>query len=148
MDPKVVEVNQATRLRAVQRATTTYLSRYNELITVSLNHVIYDSFLPENLRITITRWRLSCHNLKIETGRREPYIVRHLRHCLNCGDLEDESHALFSCPLYASSRRKYATFLARHAAVAAILNPPTVEDAIVVGNYLTEIESVREELGY
>ena len=101
------------RWQRSQQGVTTYVTRYHELIVRSFNHIIYDSFIPENLRIIITRWRLSCHNLKIESGRRDPYIPRQLRLCAHCDTVEDENHALFSCIIYNTIRMKYAAFLGR-----------------------------------
>ena len=102
LDLNVVKRNKSERIRDYQRGTTTYVARYHELIDLKYNHIIYDSFIPEKCRILITRWRLSCHSLKMESCRRDPYIERHLRLCMNCTTVEDEEHAIFCCPLYDS----------------------------------------------
>ena len=92
-------------------AVTTYLLRYHNLIDVKYNHVVYDSFLQEEKRIIITRWRLNNHELKVETGRYEiPYLERHLRVCSLCSVLEDENHVLFDCPFYDDIRMIFGDF--------------------------------------
>ena len=139
--------NKTEKSQRCSRATGRYLSRYNSLIIPERNHVIYDNFMHENLRIVITRWRLSNHRLMVEMGRRHtPKMPRELRICSRCQVLEDEKHALFDCPLYHSTRRKYSAFLEKYSSVHVILNPEDVEDATVLGNYLIEIEKIRKNL--
>ena len=66
-----------------------------------------------NHRKSLTRLRLSCHNLFVERGRYEiPLIPRQNRICLFCkyqnglSHVEDEWHALTECPLYIPCRKK------------------------------------------
>ena len=64
-------------------------------------------------RISLSRFRTSCHDLRIERERHLPEAIkapRHERTCLVCASdsLEDESHALFHCPLYDELRWEYA----------------------------------------
>ena len=142
-----VSENKAERVQRCSRATSRHLSRYNNLINCERNHIIYDSFIHENLRIVISRWRLSNHKLMVETGRRHtPKIPRDQRICSRCQVLEDENHALFECPHYCSARRKFSGFLEKYSSVREILNPENVEDATMLGNYLTEIEKIRKSL--
>ena len=134
--------------RNITNATTTYLSRYRELIDPKYNHVIYNSLISEHIRIIITRWRLSNHNLRIETGRQEvPYLARHLRICTSCGVLEDEKHAIFLCPMYDEIRPRYLNFLNKYPLINKVFNPCTAEDAVTLGYFLMEIEKKRKELG-
>ena len=65
-------------------------------------------------RISLTRLRISCHNLYIERGRYEvPLVPRENRWCVYCfyhhgvKPIEDENHVLISCPLYSSIREKF-----------------------------------------
>jgi len=56
--------------------------------------------LPKKTYSNIARFRVSSHNLKIETGRHEsPKIPLHERICEYCdsGEIEDESHCLLTC---------------------------------------------------
>ena len=60
-------------------------------------------------RYIISRWRLSCHDLKIETGGyAKPAIPRETRLCDVCYEIEDEFHAIFICPRYNTIREKYS----------------------------------------
>ena len=47
----------------------TYTKRYTELTGIKYCHALYETYLREDLRILITRWRMSCLQLEIETGR-------------------------------------------------------------------------------
>ena len=148
LDKDVIVNNKINRLHLSRQATTTYISRYHNLIDRRFSHIIYDNFIPEKIRIIITKWRLSCHSLRIETGRRDPYILRHLRVCRSCIPpvVEDESHVIYICPLYETLRVNYIYLLQCYARVENILNPYNKEDAISLGNFLLGIERRREEL--
>jgi hypothetical protein len=143
-----VSENKRKRVQDCAEATTTYLSRYHGLIDKTRNHVIYDSYLHERLRIVITRWRVSNHSLRIETGRYEtPPLPRGQRVCTRCEVLEDEHHAIFVCPRYDTIRRKHATLIQEYARVEDIFNPGNVSDATRLGNMLLEVEQKRKDLG-
>ena len=146
LESDIVKLNIAEMKENLNNSVTTYLSRYRHLIDTKLNHIVYDTFVPERTRIVITRWRLSNHRLKIETGRYDPYVARHLRKCLTCNIVEDEYHALYQCPLYDSIRVRFDEFLLKYSTIDKILNPTCCQDAITLGNFLTDIESCRESL--
>ena len=65
------------------------------------------NYVPEYLRIAMTRFRLSSHRLKIETGRWSR-IPREQRLC-QCGEVQDERHVLQWCPLVADIRSRTNT---------------------------------------
>ena len=133
---------------AIDDATTTYLSRYRQLIDVRYNHIIYDSFIPEHMRKVITRWRLSNHRLRIETGRQETvFVKRHLRVCFRCHVLEDEEHVIFKCPIYDTLRETYSEYLERYPMIDKIFNPISCEDAVTLGKMLIDIDGRRDLLG-
>ena len=102
--------------------------------------------MPEYLRVIITRWRLSNHDLRIETGRYiRPILPRNMRVCSVCVDyVEDEEHALYHCQLYDDARRKYRNLLDQYSLVTEIFNPKTVVDACQLGKFLLDIEEVRK----
>ena len=68
--------------------------------------------IPDALK-SLTRFRISCHNLYIERGRYEtPLVAREHRWCTFCffskglKPIEDEIHVLTDCLLYSSVREK------------------------------------------
>ena len=143
----VVEKNKVNRLDESGKCTHTHTERYHHLINLKYNHVVY-SFVPEYLRVMITRWRLSNHDLRVETGRYvRPILPRDMRVCSNCTTVvEDEEHALYHCPLYDCVRQKYNELLERYPLVTQIFNPIDVVDACLLGKFLIDIEKVRENL--
>ena len=71
-------------------------------------HAAYTSkeYINERERLVFTRFRLSSHHLKVETGRWARIDAAN-RIC-ECGNgVQDESHALFVCPKTESIREKY-----------------------------------------
>ena len=86
-------------------------------------HKIKHEFLPEKYlslvkvseaRNSLTRLRISSHNLYVERGRYEtPKVPRKNRWCVHCffneneKHVEDEFHALAKCPLYTNIRKKF-----------------------------------------
>jgi hypothetical protein len=67
----------------------------------------------------LSRFRTSCHDLRIERERYLPQAVkapRHERTCLQCFSpfVEDESHMIFHCPIYESLRFHYADLFPPH----------------------------------
>ena len=64
-------------------------------------------------RESMTRYRISCHNLYVERGRYEnPYVLREDRWCVHCYThsglklVEDEYHVLLNCPLFHAIKSK------------------------------------------
>ena len=58
-------------------------------------------------RVALSRLRTSSHTLEIERGRHtKPKTKINDRLCSECKTLEDESHFLIVCNLYASERQK------------------------------------------
>ena len=140
--------NKRRRFERLTNAKSTYLIRYYELIDLNLNHFRYDTYLKEEIRIVITRWRLNNHKLKIETARQEiPFLPRYLRACTHCKVLENEKHAIYYCSLCRNIRSKYLEFLQRYPSVNKVFNPSRVNDAITLGNFLNEKEHKRGVLG-
>ena len=70
----------------------------------------FESYLDlpiERARLCLlTRFRLSSHKLRVETGRYEkPYLPRENRICLMCENgIEDEQHFILKCPYYKNER--------------------------------------------
>jgi len=58
----------------------------------------------------LTRFRISSHSLRIQTGRYEKNkIARNERYCMYCGsrDIEDTYHFTCICPCYSTLRSRY-----------------------------------------
>ena len=79
-------------------------------IKPDLEYEQYIDVLPSNLRFFITRFRISAHSLRIQTGRyARNRLDRNLRVCQLCQeqDVEDEFHFILKCTLFNSLRKKY-----------------------------------------
>ena len=67
-------------------------------------------YLPPKLRLPLTKFRVSAHQLRIEIGRyhRPRPLPVEERICLHCdsGEVEDEFHFLVNCQLYKSIREQ------------------------------------------
>lgn len=77
-------------------------------------HLIEGAVGNARHRACLSRFRSSCHALRVETDRHLPVAVkppRHLRTCRMCDSselVEDEHHFVFACPLYSSLRFDFA----------------------------------------
>ena len=70
----------------------------------------YSTILSKQLRICLSKLRMSSHNLRIEAGRYgRNKIIGSERYCLKCNthDIEDEYHFILICPLYSELRNTY-----------------------------------------
>ena len=126
-------------------ANETYTKRYTELTGLKYCHALYETYLREDLRILITRWRMSCLQLEIETGRYHG-VPRENRICRFCDVLEDESHAIYSCVAYDNIRKEYKKLLDVNHTVNKFLNPKDKSMATEVGIFLSLIQEKRESL--
>ena len=145
----LVQENLDDMKNTINNATTTYLARYKDICGTNYNDCIYGQFLREDKRIIITKWRLSSHNIKIETGRyTTPFTPREERVCSECPlSVEDEHHVVFQCPLYRNVRMKHRDLLLRLKSIPELLNPTNIGDANEVGDLLLGINDIRRELG-
>ena len=76
-------------------------------------HLLLGAVRVWDHRVSLTRFRCSAHDLRVERDRHLPQAVRpprHLRTCMFCcsSSVEDESHMVFHCPLYESLRFEFA----------------------------------------
>ena len=81
---------------------------YKEINPEMKVHNVYKSteYINERERLSFTRFRLSSHHLKIETGRWARIEVEE-RLC-DCGNgIQDERHVLLTCLKTESERRRY-----------------------------------------
>ena len=129
----------------VMSSTESMKKRYLSLTDNRYCPSIYDTFMREDYRILITRWRLSCFDLKVETGRYRG-IPREERVCTICNVLEDEEHVIFNCRAYGSIREQFTDLLRENPTTRDILNPQRKEDAEKVGLMLKLIEDRRNDI--
>ena len=74
------------------KGTRESLSLYNNC-KIHFDHELYLEILPKSLRVLITRFKMSAHSLRIQTGRyARNKIPRNERYCQCCNyvDIEDE----------------------------------------------------------
>ena len=133
------------RKQRIFQSNKTMTKRYADLTKCEYNDAIYDWNMPERERITLTRWRLSCFDLAVETGRYKD-VPRALRLCSRCKMVEDEFHVLFVCIVYTDIRRKYSNLVNEFKSVTELLHPKSVDTAKQVGRYLHLIEERRKTI--
>ena len=125
----------------IQSSTLSSLVYYSAM-NFSSKSMIYQSFMDDEKRAVISRWRLSNHRLKIETLRyHRPLIQRKDRLCDVCGVLDDEAHAVYECIRYNNIREKYVALLTKLDSIQKFLNP-VVEDMLRVASFLMEVEKI------
>ncbi|XP_069129308.1 uncharacterized protein [Argopecten irradians] len=104
--------------------------------------------LSKQRRISVSKLRLSAHNLAIETGRYRN-VERNNRLCRNCElfEIEDEYHFLFICPKFSDIRRKYIKnyFWVKPSVykVIELLNTHNMKDLNSLGKYIIEANNSR-----
>ena len=78
-----------------------------------LNLTYILTFADDRFRAAITRWRLSNHKLKIETGRYNG-TPRKNRKCYTCNADENEEHAVFVCPIFGYIRTNFKQIIEKY----------------------------------
>ena len=146
LEENVVEQNKNKRRERIVRSNESMCQRYRTLLSLEPCQALYSTVCDDQDRIIITRWRLSSHNLHIETGRRKkPKPPRTERRCIVCNTIEDEEHTLFNCTAHTFIRLRFENLLAKYTNVRNILDP-TAEDIREVAGYIKEIEKNMEIL--
>ena len=109
-DPEIHNLEKLRSHCLARSSNSTKINTYLEMNPYLSTPSIYTSpanTVPDYLRVSYTRFRLSAHRLRVETGRwtRTP---RHLRVC-TCDhvSLQDERHTLFHCNITAQIRTDY-----------------------------------------
>ena len=134
--------NILDRQTRISQSDASMLQYYTSIVNVDVKSNIYSNFVDDRHRRVITRWRLSNHKLRIETGRYHvPFIERRDRKCFICNVLEDEHHAIYMCPSFALIRQNYVDLLEKYPSVILLLNPDPA-DIYKTANLLTEIDDV------
>ena len=143
-----VKTNIAERKTRVETSEQSMCVRYKTMVGMRYSETLYNSCLDDSKRITITRWRLSSHKLKVETGRyTRPVTERENRLCDVCKVIDDEHHAIYVCSVHRLIREKFKNILNfDDADLRKLLNPSTITEAINLGKYLNEIDDNLIEL--
>ena len=95
--------NKPTTLKNNKKKLRTY-----KLFKTQFNEEKYlNTIKNKDWKICLTKFRVSAHNLLIETGRHHNIKAedRICKHC-NLNEIEDEKHFLIECPLYTLLRQK------------------------------------------
>jgi hypothetical protein len=100
-----------------------------------------------NHTIALTKFRISSHNLAIETGRhtkpnKTPVEERFCIHC-NRNEVETEEHFILTCPMYNAEREELIEKLDRH--IPNLLNLANEEKFIVIMSH--KEKAVTDALG-
>ena len=133
------------RRNRIENAETSMITYYREF-KFEQKCSIYSNFVLDINRSIITRWRLSNHSLRIETGRYEtPPLSRNERKCKLCDIIEDEKHVIFHCPIYNIIRQSFRDLFTSNITVGSFLDPPnTLTNRVAV--FLHGIERIREKM--
>ena len=142
------EANYNERKNRIEASEQSMSIRYKNIIGFEYCPTLYQSCLDDVKRKIITRWRLSSHKLRIETGRySRPFIERENRLGKLCNVLEDEIHAVYDCVAHRVIREKYKDILnLEHRDIKELFNPSDVDCAKSLAAFLEEIEENMEDL--
>ena len=131
--------NREERIKQSTSSMCIYYCQFN----FESKSCIYSSMFNDYYRHIISRWRLSNHYLRIETGRYErPMLNRDERICEVCRVIEDEYHAIFVCPLYRDIRTDYPHLISSNN-ISAFFNP-NYDHVRDTACFLHEIEKLRK----
>ena len=99
------DISVVEKFRNQDTSKTRTYKEINPELTV---HKVYTStdYINERERLSFTRFRLSSHHLKIETGR-WARIDREDRICCCGNGIQDEKHVLFNCSKTENERGRY-----------------------------------------
>ena len=103
----VVENDVRLRKERIQASQRTLATTYCQMNLELVVHPMYHSkdIIDDDFRIAFTRFRLSSHRLKIETGRWAR--IPHERRLCQCGAIQSEKHVLCECILVSDIRISY-----------------------------------------
>ena len=139
-DPTIHSMESLKRKCRMKQLTSTRMATYLEINPELSDHKIYTDptcYVPDQLRISFTRLRLSSHRLRVETGR-WTRIPREQRVC-SCDrqSLQDEVHVLLNCTLTNTIRTKYDI---RVTSIKDLLDIPTKILCTFINNCLNVFE--------
>ena len=125
----------------IKESTSSMCKYYVDLGCLDEQCSIYSNYINDYYRYIISRWRLSNHNLRVETDRYIGNNDRNSRVCDTCNVLEDEYHVIFQCPCYATIRNTFPDLVANDD-ISRFLNP-AYEDVKDTASFILGIEELR-----
>ena len=142
------ERNTKDREMRIEISDDTMCNRYKSICGTTKPDILYNQCFDDSKRKIITRWRLSSHKLRIETGRyTRPYTERKDRLCLVCNVVEDEVHAIYDCKAHHTIRNTYQHIInLNNRNIKQLLNPTNTSDATKLASFLTDIERNMDDL--
>ena len=106
-------------------------STYRTLNSNLSVHLAYTctEYINERERLAFTKFRLSSHRLKIETGRWSRINVEN-RLCDCGGGIEDETHVLFDCTKTEGVRRMFDVNRTKYINIGVLMDKMNVHDLV------------------
>ena len=107
-ETEVIKEDKSSRVESLTASESTKRMTYVSLNPTIQQHKVYkNDCLQEHKRKEFTRYRVSSHNLKVETGR-WGRIERDNRVCICAtGGIQDEEHVIFYCEMTKNVREKF-----------------------------------------
>ena len=137
-----------TRKTRISNSDESMCARYRSICGTEHCSILYQSCIDDTKRKIITRWRLSSHQLRIETGRyNRPYTERENRVCQVCDIVEDEIHAIYDCRAHNPIRNRYINtinFTSRD--ITQLFNPSNTDEMLNLAAFLNDIETNMKNL--
>jgi hypothetical protein len=115
--------NISSLVRNFANETGTKAVTYRKMNPSLQTHQVYTTkeYVNERARLTFTKFRLSSHSLKVETGRWSR--IAHEDRLCDCGEaVEDEYHVLFSCTKTDDVRRRFGVDVGLYEDVGAMMD--------------------------
>ena len=112
--------------RGEEGALATYAAWMSSDVGGAAPYVHYAEPVNAQALLSLVRFRLGVHNLRMATGRWDN-TPRHERLCRKCTQqsVEDEMHVVFECPWYQSVRAKFASlFVAAQGSLRRLMCHP------------------------
>ena len=142
-------VDQATQFVRGQLSLSSKCNLYINLVDTHSLQFYLRKCIPSNYKRLISKFRLSSHNLAIETGRYNN-ISMNDRLCKFCNtDIEDEFHFVLICPNYSEIRKKYIKpFYWKYPSVyklVQLFNLENTTQLCKLGKYLVKAVTLRNK---
>ena len=149
IENRLKDIHQQLILSCIQNSSKGAL--YQHLVDNFTLQFYLRKSLDNRCQIYIAKFRLSSHNLKIESGRFHN-VTRRNRICNLCQlqDIEDEFHFILKCPIYNEYRQKFVKRYYRTRPsvfkLTQLLSTNNIKELNNLGKYLYFAYSKRSSL--